>query len=290
MNAVRPADGEAAGAHPLDVALTLQHLGGDQFRGCCGRSYWNVIGPFGGYSAALMLKAVMQHPDRLGDPVSLTVHYPGALVEGDFDITARAARTNRSTQHWQLELSQVDGQGQRQTVLLATAMTAQRRSTWGASDVPPPRVPPPEGLPPARRPASLAWFRNYDLRQIQGGIPHEAEIAEPAGDAADRSLSLMWMRDEPPRALDHCALAALADVFFPRIFLRRPRRVPAGTVSMTVYFHADAAGLNAHGGGFVLGQARGQVYADGYFDQIGHLWSRSGEPLVTTTQLVYFKE
>jgi hypothetical protein len=42
-----------------------------------------------------------------------------------------------------------------------------------------------------------------------------------------------------------CSLTALADVFYPRIFLRRTRRVPVGTVSMTVYFHADEGTMRA---------------------------------------------
>jgi hypothetical protein len=86
------------------------------------------------------------------------------------------------------------------------------------------------------------------------------------------------------------ALAALADVFYPRVFLRRAFRVPAGTVSMTVYFHADAEMLRAVGSDFVLGQARGQFYHAGYFDQTAQLWSRDGVPLASSTQVVYYKE
>jgi len=44
------------------------------------------------------------------------------------------------------------------------------------------------------------------------------------------------------------------------------------------------------GGGYVLAQARGQVFRNGFFDQSGCLWSEAGVPLVTTHQLVYFKE
>ena len=33
--------------------------------------YWNMIGPFGGITAAATLNAVMQHPQRLGAPISL---------------------------------------------------------------------------------------------------------------------------------------------------------------------------------------------------------------------------
>jgi len=48
--------------------------------------------------------------------------------------------------------------------------------------------------------------------------------------------------------------------------LRRARRVPIGTVSMTVYFHADSALLAGTGTGCLLGQARGQEFRNGLFD------------------------
>ena len=56
---------------------------------------------------------------------------------------------------------------------------------------------------------------------------------------------------------EDAGLAAAADIFYPRVWLRRPRHVPAGTVSMTVYFHTDAAQLAQVGSGYVLAQARG---------------------------------
>jgi hypothetical protein len=90
--------------------------------------------------------------------------------------------------------------------------------------------------------------------------------------------------------LDFAALAATSDISFPRIWARRAKWTPAGTVSMTVYFHADAAQLSEVGAGFVLAQARGQVFRNGFFDQSACLWSESGMALATTHQLVYFKE
>jgi acyl-coenzyme A thioesterase PaaI-like protein len=65
-----------------------------------------MVGPFGGITAAQALNAVLQHPQRLGEPVSLTVNFCAALADGPFTVTARPARTNRSTQHWVIEIQQ----------------------------------------------------------------------------------------------------------------------------------------------------------------------------------------
>jgi hypothetical protein len=98
------------------------------------------------------------------------------------------------------------------------------------------------------------------------------------------------VRDEPPRALDFPALAALCDVFFPRLFVRRPGWVPIGTVSFTVYFHADAATLAQIDTRHLLGHARAHQFRNGFFDQAAEMWGPGGELLAVTHQIVYFKE
>lgn len=277
-------------SHPFDRAIALQQVGAELFSGDCGPQYWNMVGPFGGVSAAIALNAVLQHPALLGEPVTLTVNYAAALAQGPFSISVRPVRTNRSTQHWLVELAQVDGAGATLTALTATVMTAARRSTWNSHDIPMPTVLAPMSLVRARSPGAIAWLGQYDIRFVEGGMPRTWDEADTAAPSAAASLTQIWARDDPPRVLDHCAIAALADLFFPRIFLRRRRRVPVGTVSMTTYFHASAAQLRECGTSFVLGQARGQVYQDGFFDHTAQLWSESGAPLATSSQIVYYKE
>ena len=79
-----PARGTLAGmsSHPFDQALTLSPLGFGRYAGHTAPAYWNMIGPYGGITAALVLQAVMQHPDRLGEPITLTVNFAGAVPAG----------------------------------------------------------------------------------------------------------------------------------------------------------------------------------------------------------------
>ena len=286
-------DSSTAGAHPFDDAMRLSALApaasapgaAARWQGHTSPAYWNMVGPFGGITAAQALNAILRHPDRLGDPVALTVNYAAALSAGAFHIEARPVRTNRSTQHWTLLITQPDAaSGADAAVFSATAVTARRRETWSAADNPMPAVPAPEQAPRMRLSSDMAWPACYDLRPCAGELPTEWNGAE-----AD-SVTRLWMRDEPPRPLDFCSLAALADVFYPRVWRRRALMTPAGTVSMTVYFHAGAAELAATGTGYLLGQARGQSYFNGFFDQSAELWNQAGHLLATTHQIVYFKE
>ncbi|MCM2356110.1 MAG: thioesterase family protein [Arenimonas sp.] len=266
--------------HPLDRATALAHAGGHVFAGRTDPDWANMVGPYGGISAAQKLAAVLAHPQRLGEPVALTVNYAAAVADGTFAIEAVPVRTNRSTQHWQLTMRQGDA-----VVLTGTAFTALRRESFRHVEHAMPQVPPPDQVPLAEGPKRVAWLHRYGLRFVEGGIPARWDGADQ-GDSRTR----LWMRDEPPRPLDFTALAALADVFFPRVWRRRATLIPVGTVSITVYFHADGAQLARVGTGWVLGQAQGQGFGLGYFDHAGQLWAEDGTLLATTHQVVYMKE
>ena len=272
--------------HPLDraVALVATDVPG-QYQGQASQDYWNMVGPYGGVTAAALVQAMQQHTQCLGDPVSLTVNYAAAVGAGAFVIDANPVRTNRSTQHWMLTVKQADEQGQLQVVTTATAVTALRRQTWSTSDAPMPRVPPSaEAMRVPPLVDAVEWLNRYEMRFVDGILPMTEDGAE------HDSRSLLWVRDNPPRPLDFVALAAVSDVFFPRIWLRRAKHAPAGTVSITVYFHAGREELAAAGDGLLLAQARGQEFRNGFFDQSAQLWSESGVMLATSHQIVYYKE
>lgn len=266
--------------HPFDQAVALHPLPEGRWQARTWPQWANMVGPFGGITAAQALAAVLRDARRLGDPVSLTVNYCAALADGPFEIEAQPVRTNRSTQHWMLTLRQSG-----EVVMTGTAFTALRRDTWGADEQVMPEVGAPLDVPlPAGR-GRVEWINRYEMRFVAGGFP-------AAWDGTDHGLSRtqLWMRDNPPRALDHASLAAFADIFFPRIWRRRATLVPIGTVSMTVYFHADAARMARTGSGYLLGQAQAQAFSGGYFDQTAQLWNEGGELLATTHQIVYYKE
>ncbi len=272
-------------SHPFDAALTLQALAPGRYAGATSPAYWNMVGPFGGATAATVLAAVLQHPERLGDPLSITVNYAGALAQGPYEVQIHPARTNRSTQHWTAAIVQQDGQGEAVITTTATVITAARRETWSLSDLPMPAVPRPDQVRAMPYGDGMAWLDNYELRPVSGIIPQTWD-----GRQLDHSVTQLWMRDHPARPLDFCSLLALSDIFYPRVWLKRATRVPAGTVSITTYFHAGERELKATGSGYVLGQARGQEFRNGFFDQSAQLWNEAGTLLCTSHQIVYYKE
>lgn len=276
--------------HVFDEALQLTPMPGGGWLGHTHPAWWNMVGPFGGITAATVVQAISLHPDVLGAPVAMTVNYVAALTKGAFTAALRIVRTNRSSQHWLVEITQTTPAGETATVLTGTVITALRRDTFNASDHPMPAVPQPLQLDSTAPPKELEWLSRYETRFVSGTVPENWNGALRDAPPDQASLSQLWTRLTPSRAMDYAALAAAADIFYPRVWLRRASRVPAGTVSMTVYFHADAHDLAATGDGFVLCQARAQAYRNGHSDQTAQLWNESGTLLATTHQLVYYKE
>lgn len=265
--------------HAFDTALHFETESPEHLRGRTQPDWANMVGPFGGITAATLLRAVEQHPECCGEPRALTVNFLAPIADGDFDIVVHAARINRTNQHWITELSQ---HGQAKAT--ATAVFGIRADTWSDTEPEPPSAPPPEDIAASDLSNFIAWARNYDMRFVQGAVPHSDNGAHPS------STTTLWVRDSQPRSLDFAALTALCDVFYPRIYLRRGAFMPAGTITLTVYFHSNQQQLDAQGNDFLLAAAHANCFSHSYFDQTAQLWSRTGDLLATSHQLVYFKD
>lgn len=266
--------------HPLDEAVALRDLGNHRFVGQTHSGYQNMVGPFGGITAAVLMQAVLKHPECIGDPVALTVNFASPMNSGSFEIEAVPVKTNRSTQHWYVSMYQAEV-----LVATATAVIAKRRETWSTHEASlPPNLPPPEEIPSVNPEGRMEWISRYDMKVVEGELFVFDEVLQ------DHSENSMWVRDQPSRPIDFVSLTAFCDAFLPRIYLRRRKRVPIGTVSLTIYFHADQFSFDKHGDDYALGIARANRFRNGFFDQSAEIWSRDGELLATTHQIVYYKD
>lgn len=271
--------GKTTPEHPIDQAVALEPASDGSVRGHTLDAYANMVGPFGGTTAATMLEAVLQHPERVGDPLSLTVNFAGPVAEGEFEIEARPVRTNRSSQHWSLEMRQGE-----EVATTATAVTGSRRETWSDTEAKLPSVPAPEEVEPSNDFRGVKWIQNYDIRFVEGAMPSGDEEAGP-----EDSTTTMWVRDVPDRPLDYLSLTALCDTFYPRSFLRVGRAIPAGTVTLSIYFLATAEEIAAQGTDFLLGSDHAHRFHGNYHDASARLWGRDGTLLAMSHQMTYFK-
>lgn len=269
--------------HPLEQATRLSKQPDGVLVGETADAYWNFAGPFGGYVAALLMRAVLDDARRLGPPVAQTVNFCGALAKGRFEIALTLDRGGKATQHWSARMTQ-DGA----VTATATIVCANRRDTFAYAAVRMPDVPPPEAVPPLAAPAQLPWLGAYDFRFVEGG-PEFGGPARAPGDLGS-SRTVLWMADKPARPLDALALSALSDCFILRLVQMRRTMVPMSTVSMTTYFHATEGELRDQGTAPLLGVADARRFVANFHDQSMELWGRDGRLLASGVQTVWYKE
>lgn len=265
--------------HPFDRATRISHVDG-KLQGVASPDYFAFVGPFGGATAATMLRAIIEHPERAGDPLSVTVNFCAPVGSGSFELNTRLLKATRSTQHWMVELVQDDA-----VAAFMTAVFAVRRPSWSHQTATMPEAPPFDQVKPLSTGTVAPWARQYQFRFVEGA-PHSGDTVN---DNPASAYSRMWLSDTQPRPVDFLSLLSMSDTFFARIFHVLGKILPIGTVSMTTTFHADAADLAAENTTMVLGAADANIFHKSFSDQTGQLWSPGGRLLATTSQVVYFK-
>ena len=267
-------------AHLFDDATQIT-AGDASWQGRTSEDYWAFVGPFGGATAATILRALIEHPDRAGDPLSLTVNFCAPVAQGGFDLDIRLVKANRSSQHWCVEMTQ----GGSDVATLATAVFAERRPSWSHQQAEFPQATAFEQTLPYAAKIAAPWVKQYDFRFVEG----EPKFGSSSKQAPGSAFSKLWIGDRVPRKIDALSLMSMSDAFFGRIFHVRSELMPFGTVSLTTYFHTDVESLAAEDITRVLAIADAKIFHRSYGDQNGELWSPGGRLLATTTQIAYFK-
>lgn len=266
--------------HPLDAATKLE-ASGDKLTGATSDAYWNFTGPFGGATAATLLNAAMQHPKRQNLPLAMTINYCAPVAKGAFDVHVAEKRTNRSTQHFSVEMTQGAD-----VIATSTLVFAARPEGFSHVSAQMPAVKTLEEIDAPKATAPLAWIGRFDMR-FASGFP---AMRKDDSAALGSPRTEVWMRDNPARKMDFLGLMNMSDAFFARPFHVLGRLIQVGTVSMTTYFHCDESDLAEVGEDYLLGVADANVFNKGYADQTAWLWSRKGKLLATSQQILYFRD
>lgn len=243
------------------------------FRGAVHPAFQNMIGPYGGWSVAVLANALLKAVPEGLELVSITTDFMTAVPDGPFAIEVSCDRAGRGTQFWQANLiSDATGQISNR----ATAVLAKRRDTFEWTEGERPQAPDPMDCP---RVEFVGWMKPVQIRHA---------INPPFQGNGD-TRSAAWVRMEENRPLDIPALVALADTPAPRLFHVMDQPDPIATISMTVYIHASAEELADVGGDFMLVETNAARGGRGFFDQFARMWSRDGRLMATTQQIVWYR-
>lgn len=268
--------------HPFDQSLSIESPGPHLWRSPSSPLYWNAIGPYGGWIAAMLLHAVQSEPAARGDPIALQAQFAGPIRQAPFTLVTSCLRQNRSTAFWRSELRQLDETGAESVCAHASITLSSWRDTATISDAVMPMAAPAPGLAaaPPRRFGTPEFVHRYDFRPVRGIL----------GQPADDMNTLMWVRDAEPRTLDARSLTALCDAPLPSIWPRMSIPALVTTVVYNIFFRVSQVKLAAAGQGHVLLESRCATGTAGFFDQDTNVWSERGLLLAQTQQLVWFSD
>ena len=231
---------------------------------------------FGGWTAAVTLKAVLASASPERTPAALTISFVDEVMPGsELLITPQLIGAGRSVQHWR---ATVETAGDARTVAEAGAVLTERRPSRGHVEPEMPSVPGPEEdleplVPPGAAGSQITSF-------AVSGHP-------PFGRLSTKSLS--WVREKSGRPVDHLQLAFLSDLKPPRSFFWHEQPHPTSTLTLSVYFLATAAELSRVGDDFILTEATGTRGAESLSGERIQLWSRDGALLATSEQLCWYR-
>jgi hypothetical protein len=268
----------------LSDALTLRALAEGEWRGLADPRYEAGTGMFGGWTAAILLRSVVDDPRAQGSASALTVHYLKRIPPGsELTIRTRPLGGGRSIGFFGAELSlSGDDRGSSpeeddEPAAIGTILLAQRRPSDVFTEFVMPDVPGPDALPEQHPPGS------FGERTLIRPAIGEAIFDQPS------TRSVTWVRESSGRAVDQLQLAYLADAYAPRILFKSSTMRPSSTITMSVYFHAGVDELRELGDDYVLSEINGTRAEQSIIGSQARLWSRTGKLLATTEQLSWFK-
>jgi acyl-CoA thioesterase len=254
--------------HALDADTALEQLTPSRWRGEISERWWVLRGPFGGYVAAMLVRAMITAvDDPARRPRSLTVHFVAPPAAGTVDVTAAIERPGSSATTVSLRMEQ-DG--------APVALALGQSSTWRDGEPewasPMPEAPPPEECPPFESRTPMPPFaRQFEVRWVGGDV--------------GTARNLAWLRLSPPRLLDNLALTALSDGWMPAAFTKLGRVFGAPTLDLTIHFRAPLAPHCE----WVLADYRSRFSTGGAWEEDGELWGSDGTLLTQSRQLALIR-
>lgn len=239
--------------------------------------WWVVVGPNGGYLAAILLRGLalaVGDPERA--PRSLSIHYTAPPEPGPARLETRVDRRGRSLSSASCRLLQ----GERLVALALGAFSRPYPEAYAFQEIAMPEVAPPEACAQRPRPAEAPRIgERYETRWALGSPPMTG---------GERALCGGWIRFAEPRLVDALAVAAYSDAFPPALFSRLAnpaigRGLP--TVDLTIHFRTELPLPGARPDDFTFCAFRSRLARGGFVEEDGEIFSREGVLVAQSRQL-----
>lgn len=259
----------------FDRATALRSSGTGVFAGEVSQDFWVVVGPNGGYLAAIVLRGAalaLGADDRA--PRSMHLRYLSPPRAGAFELHVRPVREGRSMSILAISLLQ-DGR----ECVAASACFAAAVDGPSFQDVVPPAALPLERA--VAMPKVIPLNHQFDARSAIGGPPRSQQRAQTGG----------YTRFADGRPIDMLALAAVWDTWPPAAMFRADHETSKGmpTVEASIYFRRQVPFDGFRADEHVLFHSQTTMARDGFIEEDATIWTQRGELLVQSRQLALLR-
>lgn len=239
--------------------------------------YRNPTGAaFGGWVAAIMARAVTDHPDCVSPIVSLQATYIAGVGPGEVNVDSKLLKSGASTQFWRVQLFQAGN-----LVIIADIVSSNRRPVELSYQLEMPEISAPADTRMLEPAPGMApeWIQTYDQR-IAKGVPFQVN---------ETPETIVWIKEADGRPLDRVSITSICDVPMPRTFFLSEGFHPGSTVAMSTYIFASEEDIAAAGSDYLLMRVNGAVVRNSKCDSRVELWSGNGTLLATSNQIGFFR-
>ncbi len=278
------------GGTEFEHDTAVHSLGSGRYGATISPRWWIVMGPNGGYVAAIVLRAVVAAvADPTRRPLSATFHFLRPPVEGPVEVEVTIERTGRSVSNVSARLSQ-DGRvlvialvalGVERDAPIAFEETAGIPARPDGTHVPHFSAIAPAPIDPER---DIPMRSRYQMRWGFGAAPFAGEPGATADTAG-------WLRLDDSPEVDEVVLVAMSDAWMPPVFSRSPEQLAVPTVDLTVHFRGRPSdgltGSDADGeaAAWCFVRFSSPVARHGYLVEHGSIRDTSGRLLADVRQL-----
>ncbi len=261
--------------HRLDRDTRLEPIEKNRFRGRVDKGWWIVKGPNGGYLAAILLRAMQMTTNRTERaPRSMSVYYLSIAETGPIEVVTAVEKRGRSITTVTARMLQ-----RRKPIAFAVGALGKPFSNFEYQDIAMPDVDPPEAYAQLAYQSMVPNAERYQMFPVIGGAPWSgSERAQTGG----------WIRLVGERHPDAILMAAMADAWYPSIFTKVKDGQFAGavpTVDLTIHFRAAFPLPDSKTDDFYFVRFESTTSRQGYVEESGEIWSRSGVLLAQSRQL-----
>jgi acyl-CoA thioesterase len=259
----------------LDDSLALTPIEEGVFAGFSDPAYEANSGMFGGWTAALIVKAASSDQRASGFCSSLSMHFLKMIPPASaLRITTRPAGGSKSIAAWQVEVAPEAASG---PSAIGTVVLTHRHPSDAHVECKMPEAVAPETLPRFSPPGPFG--QNTENRIARGGKLF----------AATDTVSHGWVREITGRKIDAIQLAYLCDVYAPRVFHISKGPRPTSTVTLSLNILAGPDELATIGDDWILNEVAATRIEQSQAGSHARHWSRAGKLVATSEQLCWFR-